>query len=112
VLCHFVVHPPVIMLCIFAHVYTHSLTHTLTHMTLRNSVYNFCGLAVTKSLSAVHRTLIDACRTVLVWCVDLLIRYAFHQHAYGEAWTKWSFLELGGFVVLFLGTLVYNHILV
>ncbi|PIK40333.1 putative solute carrier family 35 member F6, partial [Apostichopus japonicus] len=27
--------------------------------------YNYCGLAVTKSLTAVHRTLIDACRTIV-----------------------------------------------
>ena len=37
--------------------------------------YNFCGLAVAKSLSSVHRCLIDACRTVLVWSVDLLLYY-------------------------------------
>ena len=29
--------------------------------------------------SAVHRTLIDACRTILVWMMDLLIFYAFDK---------------------------------
>eukprot|EP00116_Pleurobrachia_bachei_P016499 sb/3476761/ len=45
--------------------------------------YNFFGLSVTKSLTAVHRTLIDACRTILVWIIDLFIHYAITTD-YGE----------------------------
>lgn len=30
-------------------------------------------------LTAVHRTLIDACRTMLVWGADLIIYYAFDK---------------------------------
>ena len=48
--------------------------------------YNFCGLAVAKSLSSVHRCLIDACRTVLVWSVDLLLYY--YTNTYGELWIQ------------------------
>jgi len=51
--------------------------------------YNFFGLSVAKSLSTVHRTLIDACRTLLVWGVDLLLYYAFKLYIYGEAWNEW-----------------------
>ncbi|KAK3731068.1 hypothetical protein QZH41_019221, partial [Actinostola sp. cb2023] len=43
------------------------------------SFYNFFGLSVTKSLTAVHRTLIDACRTIVVWLVDLFVYYVFHE---------------------------------
>ena len=35
--------------------------------------YNFFGLSVTQSLTCVHRTLIDACRTIIVWLVYFLI---------------------------------------
>lgn len=28
---------------------------------------------------AVHRTLIDACRTIVVWLVDLFIHYVFDE---------------------------------
>jgi drug/metabolite transporter (DMT)-like permease len=38
--------------------------------------YNYFGLAVTKSLTAVHRTLIDALRTIVIWVVELVIYYA------------------------------------
>ena len=39
------------------------------------SFYNFCGLAVSKSLSAMHRVLIDSCTTALVWIVDTILFY-------------------------------------
>jgi hypothetical protein len=39
------------------------------------SFYNFFGLSVTAEFSSVHRTLIDASRTVFVWAIDLLIYY-------------------------------------
>jgi hypothetical protein len=39
------------------------------------SFYNFFGLSVTNEFSSVHRTLIDASRTVFVWAINLLIYY-------------------------------------
>jgi len=38
--------------------------------------YNFSGLSVAKFLSTVHRTLIDALRTILVWVVAIILFYA------------------------------------
>ena len=74
--------------------------------------YNYCGMAITKSLSAIHRTLIDALRTILVWGVDLLIYYAFNSSTFGEPWTTYSPLQLGGFIFIVLGTLMYKEIFV
>ena len=65
--------------------------------------YNFFGLSVTKHLTCVHRTLIDACRTIFVWAFDLIVGI--------EHWSVWSFLELGGFAFLICGTLIYNGII-
>jgi drug/metabolite transporter (DMT)-like permease len=39
------------------------------------SFYNFFGLSVANEFSSVHRTLIDASRTVFVWGIDLFIYY-------------------------------------
>lgn len=71
--------------------------------------YNFFGLSVTKYMTCVHRTLIDACRTVVVWTVDLFVHYAVASE-YGEAWTKYSFIQVAGFALLVLGTILYNGI--
>jgi len=67
--------------------------------------YNFFGLSVTKYLTCVHRTLIDACRTIFVWAFELI-----RWDDKGEKWTKWSFLELAGFIFLICGTLLYYGI--
>jgi len=72
--------------------------------------YNFFGLAVTKSLTAVHRTLIDSCRTLLVWGCGIFIHYAFRTH-FGEKWNDYSPLQLAGFFLLILGTVIYNKVL-
>lgn len=72
--------------------------------------YNYCGLAVTKSLTAVHRTLIDACRTIVVWVVDLIIFYAFGG-SFGEAFnTTYGLLQIDGFMFLLIGTALYNNL--
>ncbi|XP_077867944.1 solute carrier family 35 member F6-like [Saccoglossus kowalevskii] len=72
--------------------------------------YNYFGLAVTKSLTAVHRTLIDACRTIVVWVVSLFIYYAFGQE-FGEGFdTTWGILQIDGFMFLVIGTALYNEL--
>ncbi|KAK3092644.1 hypothetical protein FSP39_005347 [Pinctada imbricata] len=73
--------------------------------------YNYFGLAVTKSLTAVHRTLIDACRTIMVWAVDLLIFYAFDKN-FGEPFDKqYGLLQVDGFFFLMIGTALYNGLI-
>ena len=73
--------------------------------------YNFCGLAVAKQLSSVHRCLIDACRTVLVWSIDLALHYAIGG-GYGEKWHPiGSWVQLGGFVILICGSCIYYKVI-
>eukprot|EP00301_Raphidiophrys_heterophryoidea_P012960 c2028_g1_i1.p1 GENE.c2028_g1_i1~~c2028_g1_i1.p1 ORF type:complete len:440 (-),score=105.08 c2028_g1_i1:283-1602(-) len=73
--------------------------------------YNFCGLAVAKKLSAVHRTLVDACRTVVVWVVDLALYYI-TSGQYGEEWvTSSGLLQLTGFCLMVFGALTYNKVI-
>ena len=73
--------------------------------------YNFCGLAVAKRLSSVHRCLIDACRTILVWTIDLLL-HSISGGKYGESWKPTaSWVQLAGFVVLVFGSCLYYKVL-
>lgn len=71
--------------------------------------YNVFGMEVTENLSAVHRVVIETLRTLCVWVADLLIYYVFSGGTLGEAWTKYSVLQLLGFALLIAGTLVYNY---
>jgi len=72
--------------------------------------YNWVGNMITKYLNAVARSMLEACRTIGVWTVGLILYYPANSKGIGEEWTHWSFLELGGFVLLVYGTLAYKDI--
>lgn len=81
--------------------------------------YNFLGIAVTKSLSAVHRCIIDGCRTLCVWVVNLFIYYVIEKSVnpgagptFGEEFdTSYGFLQIDGFLFLLIGSALYNEII-
>ena len=62
--------------------------------------FNATGVMITKHASAAQRSTVDTCRTLVIWCVFLVA---------GKE--KFLFGELIGFIVLVLGTLVYNEII-
>lgn len=72
--------------------------------------FNGLGLTVSKYLSSVHRTLIDACRTIVVWVSMIIVCYTAGSH-WGEPWDVFSYFEVIGFIFLCIGTLTYNGIL-
>jgi drug/metabolite transporter (DMT)-like permease len=69
---------------------------------------NMFGMLVTSHTNAINRTLMEAARTILVWIV-MLIAFA-AGWGFGEPWSKWSWLELSGFIILVCGTVIYNKI--
>lgn len=73
--------------------------------------YNIAGMMVTYSLSAVHRTMLEASRTAIIWAIDLAIHNAYPDSSFGEAWCAWSFLQLAGFVMLVVGQATYAEII-
>merc|ERR1712070_1278772 len=85
---------------------------TLKYMT-SIALYNLCGLSVTKSISAITRCLVDSCRTMVVWIISLAFFYGFNGQfrAYGSPWTEHSWLQACGFMLLVIGTLIYNAVL-
>ena len=79
---------------------------------------NLMGMFVIKVTSAVMRTILEGLRTLFVWIFDVILYYSMlgstlgnHHPDLGEEWTKWSWMELGGFILLFTGMLTYNKIL-
>jgi len=73
------------------------------------AMFAFSAVSVTKYLSAVYRTLLDSFRTVGVWIVGLVLFYGFDLENYGEVWSYWSYLQLGGFFLMISGSLIYNE---
>lgn len=76
------------------------------------STYNAAGMAVTSSFSAVHRTMLEASRTAVIWAFDLIIHYIVNPKlSFGEAWLPWSWLQFLGFVVVVTGQMIYGEII-
>ncbi|NWU88071.1 S35F6 protein, partial [Onychorhynchus coronatus] len=61
------------------------------------SFFNFCGLSVTKELSATTRMVLDSLRTLLVWALSLAL-----------GWERFHALQILGFAVLLAGAALYN----
>lgn len=72
--------------------------------------YNIAGMMVTYALSAVHRTMLEASRTAVIWSVDLIIHWVMPGSPYGETLNQWSVLQFAGFVLLVLGQATYSEL--
>ena len=62
--------------------------------------FNFAGATVTQRSSAVARSTIKISSTILIWVVELAM-----------GWNSFSFMQLAGFILVALGTLLYNRII-
>lgn len=63
-------------------------------------MYNISANIVTQCLSAVIRSILEACRVMGVWAACLLLFYGFNSNTIGEEWSDWSYLQLFGFMIL------------
>ncbi|VDN25989.1 unnamed protein product [Dibothriocephalus latus] len=55
--------------------------------------------------------MLDALRSVFVWCSSLFLFYAV-SHRFGEPFDPvWGLIEIDGFGMLVMGTLIFNEIL-
>ena len=72
------------------------------------TAFNVSAIYVTFLMDSVWRSILANFRPVAVWGTDLILYYVFTRHTFGEAWTVWSWLQLAGMGLLFVGTAVYN----
>jgi len=76
------------------------------------STFNITGVLITKELSATHRQMMDASRTLVIWLFDLGVHYLWDKSSpFGEEITAYSALQLLGFVILALGQMTYGEII-
>uniref|UniRef100_A0A1A8RGX5 Solute carrier family 35 member F6 n=1 Tax=Nothobranchius rachovii TaxID=451742 RepID=A0A1A8RGX5_9TELE len=65
--------------------------------TVSIAFFNFAGISVTKEISATTRMVLDSLRTLVIWVVSLAL-----------SWEEFQGLQVLGFLVLLLGTALYN----
>lgn len=61
------------------------------------SLFNWCGLCITKNISSTSRATIDICRTLIIWCVSLSLQ-----------WETFKWLQVVGFITMICGIVVFN----
>ena len=62
------------------------------------------------------RVFMDVVRSAVIWAGELALRATCHYHdgaasatcAYGEAWGRWSWMELGGFSLIVVGLVLFT----
>ena len=81
------------------------------------AIWNILALQITSKASAVARMVFDQLTIVVVWVVQLSIYWAVVNTKYeeqfiktGEAWTKYSWIQLFGFAIMVLGAAIYQNI--
>ncbi|KAF9443053.1 hypothetical protein P691DRAFT_779097 [Macrolepiota fuliginosa MF-IS2] len=67
------------------------------------SLFNFFGLSVTRHVSATARSLIDTCRTLVIWIISLCLGWE-------RFLIPFSFLQVLGFSLLVYGTFLFNDL--
>ena len=72
--------------------------------------YNLFGMMVTQTFSAVHRTILEAVRTMCIWIVNIIIYYGFDK-SHGEKIEFASLVELIGFCTLLFGNFMFNRVI-
>ena len=71
-------------------------------------LYNIFAIYVTYLLSSVWHAILENFRPGSIWAMDLLLYYALTERAFGEAWTRWSWMQLAGMIIMMAGTAVYD----
>ena len=69
--------------------------------------FNFSGLTISKNVSSTARTIVDTMRTIVIWVFFLTMPFVPE-----ETKETFSWLQLLGFSILILGSVIYNEILV
>ncbi|EAX99717.1 hypothetical protein TVAG_472190 [Trichomonas vaginalis G3] len=96
-------------LCIERLKYSSQLCLFLFGLVLTASIYFYCGIVITSYSSAIHRNMYEMVRPFFVWAFSVMTYYLAKNHTAGEKVDKYSIVELSGFFLAVLGTLIYNR---
>jgi len=69
------------------------------------ALFNYVGISVTKYVSSAARAVLDSIRTVVVWLFFLTMPFVPEKSKEDFSW-----LQLGGFIFLIIGTFLYTEV--
>ena len=78
-----------------------------------NAFYNFYGVTITQTMDGLTRSLLNVCRTALIWIIGIMISLnVSNDSPYRIESLKWSVnsVKFIGFFCIISGTLIYNRV--
>lgn len=75
------------------------------------TIFSYFGFQVTEMSSAIHRNMYETVRPLTVWMVSTALRYITGNKLVGEQIDNYSIIELTGFFISVIGSLIYNRVL-
>ena len=82
----------------------YTLIYYTAGLIVTHALYNGFGVSVTKYANSAQRSTMNSTKTILVWAFFLGFQGAGHEN--------FLWIQLAGYVVLLLGTLIFNEILI
>ncbi|OHT03966.1 hypothetical protein TRFO_28620 [Tritrichomonas foetus] len=75
------------------------------------TLFTYSGILVTEMSTAIHRNMYEMLRPLPVWILSFISYYMTESKEIGEPIDTFTILELCGFGVSILGSLIYNRVL-
>lgn len=76
--------------------------------TVALALLNAFSVILSREVSATFRQLINALRVIFIWGISILLFYVWSHRTLGEGWDVYSYFQLGGFIMLIGGTIIYG----
>ncbi|OHT15416.1 hypothetical protein TRFO_42523 [Tritrichomonas foetus] len=73
--------------------------------------FNQAGMTVIEFSSAIHKNIYEALRSIAVWVLSVIVHYIWPSSEAGESITMMSLVQLAGFIVMIIGSFIYNRVI-
>lgn len=90
--------------------YSRGLIITFLSYTVVVTLFTFAGVLVTSHSTAIHRNMYETLRPLAVWVLSVMFQYVMDKADIDEEIDKYTILELIGFAVSVVGSLIYNRV--
>lgn len=73
-------------------------------------LFTYCGILVTQYNTAIRRNMYETIRPLFVWIISVSAPYIVKSVDIGEDLDKYTAIELTGFAISIVGSLIYNRV--
>lgn len=91
--------------------YSFSLPLTFCFIIIILSITSYLSIHYIQKTNTIKRAIIESTLPLIVWCMSLISHYTSGVNLVGESASLYSILEVTGFIVSFIGFMMYNNVI-